>query len=63
MKKIREIGNTPDRRRNTPRRLLDTKPLSQFMEAHSPISALIAENVSYEHNGEVSFLMGFGQAR
>lgn len=54
-----KIGTTPDHRRNTLRRLLDAKPLSQFLEAHSPISALIAENVSYEDDGKVNFFDGF----
>ena len=49
VKNIIKLGTTPDHRRNTLRRLLDAKPLSQFLEAHSPISALIAENVSYEN--------------
>lgn len=53
------IGVTPDRRRQTLARLLNCKPLSQFLEAHSPISALIAENVEYEENGRTNFFDGF----
>lgn len=52
-------GISPDARRATLRRLLNSKRLSLFMEAHSPISALIAEKVSVpKHHGK-SFFDGF----
>ena len=37
---------TPDSRRGMLRRLLEIKKISRFIEAHSPISALIGENIS-----------------
>lgn len=37
------VGATPEVRRASLRRILDSKPLSRFIEAHSPLSALIAE--------------------
>lgn len=58
-KSILDVGTTPDYRRQTLRRLLNCKPLSQFLEAHSPISALIAENVSCEQDGNSNFFDGF----
>ncbi|MEK9571860.1 MAG: adenylyltransferase/cytidyltransferase family protein, partial [Paracoccaceae bacterium] len=58
-KRILDVGTTPDYRRQTLRRLLNCKPLSQFLEAHSPISALIAENVCYEKGGDANFYDGF----
>ena len=56
---IKENGTTPDYRRQTLRRLLNCKPLSQFIEYHSPISALIAENVEYKDEDGVNFFDGF----
>jgi glycerol-3-phosphate cytidylyltransferase-like family protein len=38
------LGTTPDIRRRTLKRLLAAKPISRFIEAHNPISALIAEH-------------------
>ncbi|MDA7766413.1 phosphoenolpyruvate mutase [Alphaproteobacteria bacterium] len=58
-KSILDVGTTPDYRRQTLQRLLNCKPLSQFLEAHSPISALIAENVCYEQDGSTNFFDGF----
>ena len=43
---IREIGVTPDLRRARLRRLLGAKPITRVLEAHSGLSALIAERVS-----------------
>ena len=59
VKNVRDVGTTPDYRRQTLRRLLNCKPLSQFLEAHSPISALIAENVTLERDGISNFFDGF----
>lgn len=42
---LQSIGTTPDIRRATLRRLLSAKPLLRFIEAHNPISGLIAEHV------------------
>lgn len=40
------IGTTPDIRRRTLRRLLEAKPLVRVLEAHSPLSAIIAQSAS-----------------
>ena len=45
-KAIREVGTTPDIRRNRLRRLLNAKPIVRVMEAHSGLSGLIVENAS-----------------
>ena len=39
---------SPSRRQKLLRRLIDSKKIVRVMEAHSPISALISENVVYE---------------
>lgn len=43
---LKEIGTTPDIRRNKLRRLLEAKPLVRLMEVHSGLTGLIVENVS-----------------
>ncbi|QWC97185.1 phosphoenolpyruvate mutase [Polynucleobacter paneuropaeus] len=53
------IGSTPDLRRKTLRRLLEAKKLCRFLEAHSPISALIAESCSITTPEEVRGFDGF----
>lgn len=53
------LGTTPDIRRATMRRLLASKPLSRFIEAHNPISALIAEHSRVEVNGKNRQFDGF----
>ncbi len=45
-KVLKELGTTPDIRRNKLRRLLNAKPLLRFMEAHNGLTGLIVENVS-----------------
>ena len=45
-KAIREIGVTPDVRRSRLRRLLGAKSITRVLEAHSGLSALIAEHAS-----------------
>lgn len=47
-KAIKEIGTTPDLRRNKLRRLLYAKPLLRFIEAHNGLTGLIAENIGVE---------------
>ncbi|MDR2500236.1 MAG: phosphoenolpyruvate mutase [Treponema sp.] len=42
---VRSIGTTPDIRLRTLRRLLDVKPLTRIMEAHSGLSGLIVETL------------------
>ena len=47
-KALKEIGTTPDQRRNKLRRLLHAKPLIRFMEAHNGLTGLIVENIGIE---------------
>lgn len=53
------IGTTPEIRKGTLKRLLHAKPISRFIEAHSPISALIAENSKVEVGDTVRQFDGF----
>jgi phosphoenolpyruvate phosphomutase len=53
------LGTTPDLRRATLRRLLQAKPISRFIEAHSPISAMIAEHSRVEVGDRVREFDGF----
>ncbi len=41
---LKEIGTTPDIRRNRLKRLLEAKPILRIMEAHNALSGLIVEN-------------------
>jgi phosphoenolpyruvate mutase len=50
---------SPTMRLNSLKRLLASKKLLRFIEAHSPISALIAQSVSIEVNGNVRSFDGF----
>ena len=50
---------TPDSRRGMFRRLLEIKKISRFIEAHSPISALIGENISITKKGKKLTFDGF----
>ena len=50
---------TPDIRRNMLRRLIEAKPISRFIEAHSPLSALIGEKSLFEKKGKTSSFDGF----
>jgi phosphoenolpyruvate phosphomutase len=52
-------GISPDARKSTLKRLLRAKGLSRFLETHSPISALIAENCVVEVKGQVKQFDGF----
>lgn len=56
---IQALGTTPDIRRRTLKRLLAAKPISRFIEAHNPISALIAEHTIVERNGKNYQFDGF----
>lgn len=53
------IGTTPDIRRATLKRLLDAKKIVRIIEAHSPLSALIAEHAREEKNGAIVQFDGF----
>ena len=45
---LKEIGTTPDLRRNKLRRLLQAKPILRFVEAHNGLTGLIAENIGID---------------
>ena len=47
-KALKEIGTTPDLRRNKLRRLLLAKPILRFIEAHNGLTGLIAENIGID---------------
>lgn len=57
--KIEGIGTTPDTRRGTLRRLLAAKPLVRVIEAHNPLSALIAERANIDVDGKKRQFDGF----
>jgi phosphoenolpyruvate phosphomutase / 2-hydroxyethylphosphonate cytidylyltransferase len=48
---LRELGTTPDLRRNKLRRLLQSKPLVRLMEAHNGLTGLIVENIGIDQLG------------
>lgn len=49
-KNLKEIGTTPDIRRKTLKRLLQSKPTVKALEAHNGLSALIVENTQVKNN-------------
>jgi phosphoenolpyruvate phosphomutase len=59
LSQLRGLGTTPDIRRQTLKRLLAAKPISRFIEAHNPISALIAEHATVERDGKIRQFDGF----
>jgi len=54
-----EIGTTPDIRRAALRRLLNAKKIVRIIEAHSPLSALIAEHAREDSCGTIVQFDGF----
>ena len=55
-KALKEIGTTPDLRRNKLRRLIHAKPLVRFIEAHNGLTGLIVENIGVDtENGRKEF--------
>ena len=48
---LKEIGMTPDVRRNSLKRLLSAKPLIRFLDIHNALSGLIIENIKFERDG------------
>ena len=52
-------GVTSDIRRKTLKRLLQAKPLTRFIEAHNPLSALIAEKSRVDVDGKIRQFDGF----
>jgi phosphoenolpyruvate mutase len=59
VEKILSFGTTPEIRKGTLKRLLRSKPITRFLEAHSPISALIVENANREVDGKLKQFDGF----
>lgn len=59
VKDLHSVGTTPEIRKATLRRLLEAKDLTRFIETHSPISALIAENTEIEISGQIKQFDGF----
>jgi len=53
------IGTTPDIRKATLKRLLNSKNIVRIMEAHNPLSALILENLSINQSGKTKHFDGF----
>ena len=47
---LKEKGVTPNQRLGTLKKLLNTKPVSKLLEAHSGLTGLIAEKAIYENN-------------
>ena len=56
---LNAISITPDIRRSTLKRLMNTKRISRFIESHNPISAIIAETTYLEKNGKRIGFDGF----
>ena len=56
---MQSLGTTPDIRRRTLKRLLAAKPISRFIEAHNPLSALVAEHAAMDVNGKIKQFDGF----
>tara|TARA_B100000886_G_scaffold337037_1_gene296965 strand:- start:1166 stop:2479 length:1314 start_codon:yes stop_codon:yes gene_type:complete len=58
--KIKLVNIDPSPKTNRLQRIIDVKNFCRIIEAHSPLSALIAENTFYrEKNGELSEFDGF----
>ncbi len=52
----KDLGTTPDRRREELRRLINAKPLIRILETHNGLSSLIAEDIEIEdEKGKHSF--------
>ncbi len=58
-RQVHALGTTSEIRKSTLKRLLKCKNLITILEAHSPISALIAENASEEIDGKNKCFDGF----
>lgn len=58
-KKSTNVGGTPDVRRSSLKRLFNSGKFLKFIEVHSPISAIIAENTIYKKSNKISFYDGF----
>lgn len=53
------VGTTPELRKSTLARLLRAKPITRFIEAHSPISALVAEHARAGDGAKIRQFDGF----
>tara|TARA_B100001123_G_C15317402_1_gene1026649 strand:+ start:369 stop:1679 length:1311 start_codon:yes stop_codon:yes gene_type:complete len=53
------ISITPDIRRGILKRLIESKKICRYLEAHNPISAIIAENTYVQKNGKKVGFDGF----
>ena len=56
---LNEISVTPDIRRSLLRRTIESNKISKFLEAHSPLSAIIGENTFIEKKGKKIGFDGF----
>ena len=52
---LNQISVTPDIRRSLLRRTIESKKISKFLEAHSPLSAIIGENTFIEKKKKIGF--------
>lgn len=53
---IKEIGTTPDIRRQSLKRMLNAKKLVRVLDAHNGLTGLIVENINYEGEfGKIEF--------
>ena len=58
-KGLYNTGVSPEVRLSSLRRNLENKKILRFVEAHSPLSAIITENLILESDGEKNFFNGF----
>lgn len=56
---LRGLGTTPDLRRRSLKRLISANPITRIIEAHNPISALIAEKTVMNIDGKNREFHGF----
>ncbi|MCC5943273.1 MAG: phosphoenolpyruvate mutase [Balneolaceae bacterium] len=56
---LKSLGTTPDIRRRSLKRLIAANPITRVIEAHNPISALIAEHTFVEVEGKKRQFHGF----
>ena len=56
---LNQVSVTPDIRRSLLRRTIESNKISKFLEAHSPLSAIIGENTFIEKKGKKIGFDGF----
>ena len=56
---LNQVSVTPDIRRSLLRRTIESNKISKFLEAHSPLSAIIGENTLIEKKGKKIGFDGF----